>query len=387
MFSKIKGLFKWIGNFIKKHPVASVVILLAVVVVATFATYEAMHLTSNPKFCKLCHDKDGTGPLAEYATWSKNVHAYNEVECLDCHSIQPGAVGYVRAKVEDGLYDLVMEFITSKEHKLEKLSEYPGNPEASAKLVRASICMHCHTDEVNRDNRDKHFMTFAGVAMRKLDTVKNPEFREIYGMADLLEEPVSSGVEPNHAIHINLEVPCAKCHDSAAHSGDFIAKPSMQTCWTCHDEMRAGGANPAENDDCMKCHVNQAGIQEGTVAQKYGVEGERWVMMDLGCESCHPDPFVRPTKESCIDCHDEGYADIMVSFQEAYDEMRADASAFYMGNLEKRSGMTPEKRAIFNEYEKLFDLVDRDGSRSIHNPDYVTNIFGRMDELKAEFEK
>ncbi|MDR0454342.1 MAG: NapC/NirT family cytochrome c [Deferribacteraceae bacterium] len=385
MLSKIRNFFNRVSDFIKVHPVISLFLLVIFIIVIAFLTYEVMHLTSKPKFCKFCHPNEGVGINAEYDSWSKSMHAAYGVECLDCHSKRPGFVGYVKAKASDGLYDLVMEFAESKEHKLEKLSKFADDPDERAKLVSPGICLHCHSDKVNKDIRKDYFMTFLGISLRKLDTVKNPEFREMYGMPDLLKDAVTAGVEPNHAVHINLEVSCAECHESPSHSGKIHTQSDMRICFDCHEKMRAGGHNPPDEDDCVKCHVTQADLQEGAAAKYYGLESERWYMTDIGCVSCHEDPFVKPTKESCVSCHDDSYADMMVSFQEQFDEMYKESSEFYKKKLTEHTKMTPEKRAIFNDYKKLFKIVDRDKSRSIHNPDYVSDIFERMAELRERF--
>ena len=385
MFSKIRRVFGRIGSFIKKHPIAALVIFLIIITAGSVAAYETMHYTSSPKFCKLCHPKEGTGPDTEYYTWTKSIHSFYGIECIDCHSKRPGLTGYIKTKVQDGLADLVMAFAISKEHKIENLSRYIGDTEASAKLVPVEICLHCHSDKINKEHRKKYFMTFFGLAMRELDTVEYANYRDLYDMPDLLKDKVTNGVEPNHAVHINLEVPCVKCHGSPTHSGEFHTKSNKLICFTCHDEMRAGGHNPADNDDCVRCHEMQANLQEGTVAEKYGVTGERWYMADIGCESCHPDPFVRLTKEHCANCHDDDYPDIMEAFQQNYEVAFEAANSFYKEILAELPRITPEKRSIIVDYRKLLNIAERDGSRSVHNPDYMSAIFDRLSELEQEY--
>lgn len=386
MFGKLKRCCSAIGGFIKRHPLMSVIILVAVLVALTLVSYEVMHLTSKPEFCKKCHPKEGTGPLAEYDTWSKNIHAANGVECLDCHSIQPGAVGYIRAKM-GGLYDLAMEIALSDEKKLEMLSKYEGDYEHSAKLVPWNVCLHCHSTEINEKNREKHFMTFMGVAMRQLDKVKNPEFLNSRGMNDILADNNLAGVNAKHSVHIYQKIECARCHEKVAHSGEFRSPLKMQTCFTCHDEMRATGATPPENDSCETCHAGQVGIQDGNVAQAYVEDGSRWYMRDLGCSSCHEDPFVRPTKAVCMNCHDDTYQDLMVTFQDDYNTMFEEANKFYMDNLPNESKMSEDQRKAFNTYKVLFSIVTKDGSKGVHNPDYITQIFDKLTAIRDEFNK
>lgn len=386
--SKEKGFFRlffaWLWGWIKGNPFKTVVILAAVAVFGLFAAYEVMHLTSQPGFCRLCHAKEGAGPQTEFDTWTKGVHALNGVECLDCHSKQPGAWGYFRAKL-GGMYDLGAQAILSEERKNELLGAYEGNPLKKAKLVPSTVCMHCHSDEVYQENIDKHWMTFGGVAMRELDSLTNPEFRTARNMIDIMNDPVKAGVEPNHGMHIALDISCAQCHVSASHSGQFIGNTSMQYCFDCHDQQRSEGNSPVENDDCASCHVTQENLQAGTVAAEFGIEGAEWYMKDLTCSGCHADAFDIPTKESCVDCHEDGYDTMMVDWQTSFDKQKAVALAFIKENIPNQEFMTPMKLEIFHQYRVLYDIVEKDGSRGVHNPDYVMEILDNMDNMRRAF--
>jgi nitrate/TMAO reductase-like tetraheme cytochrome c subunit len=374
-----------ISGFIKRRPAVTIVILLCIIAVGLGVTYEALHLTSEPEFCRLCHPEEGVGPLSEYATWSKNIHAANGVECLDCHSPQPGAYGYLRAKM-GGLYDLGAEFILSSERKLEILSEYDGNPQKSAEQVKQIVCLHCHSDSVNAENRDKFFMSYMGVTMRKLDTVVNPAFREIYGLNDLLEEETTYGVDPNHALHTAQDIQCAECHVKVSHSGSYISPIDKNLCYSCHETQRAEGGAPVEDDDCMKCHVNQVKLQEGNIANKYGVEDTDWVMAGVDCASCHLDSFDKPTSKSCLSCHDEGYIDLYDMIQDSFKENIAVAYEFFSGiSLVNREKLPAEILTILNQYEDMLNILERDGSFGIHNQDYVDVIFAKLEQLRDSY--
>lgn len=382
----LKRLLSRIGSFVKRRPIVSIVIVVAIAVVGLAVTYETMHMTSAPKFCKLCHPLEGTGALAEYHTWEANIHAANGIECLDCHSKQPGAWGYMLAKM-GGLYDVGAEIVLSKERKLELLSRFDGNPEESAKLVKSNICMHCHTDSVNKENREKHWMSFAGVKMRTLDGVINPAFREMYGTPDILQSAVRFGVEPNHAMHINEQnLACADCHTTVSHSGDFRSPVKMETCFTCHDQKRAdANLTPVANEDCMTCHVTQVAMQDATAFKEYGVEGTTWSMKDMGCDSCHVDPFVAPTKESCLNCHEEGYDDLLAVFQASFTEQFDIAWDFYIKNISARKTMPEAQRKAFNEYEVMISTLQADGSKGFHNSEYADEVFAHLSDLRDQF--
>jgi hypothetical protein len=285
-----------------------------------------------------------------------------------------------------GLYDLFAELLMSKEAKLEKLSRFEGYPEESATLVNQNVCLHCHSDQVNLNNRKNHFMSFAGVTMRQIDKVENPEFRKIFGLRDILREPTSYGSDPNHSLHVTDNgVLCADCHVKVSHSGSYYSTIDMQTCFDCHEVKRGEGKHPAENDDCFKCHATQVSIQAGVAAESFGVQGVEWEMSDLSCLDCHTDAFDRPSRESCENCHDEGYADIKDMFQETFDEQLAQADAFWSGQVKNRRTFPRAKQELFNSYEDLLNILKKDGSRGIHNSGYADKIFEHLNMLEEEF--
>jgi nitrate/TMAO reductase-like tetraheme cytochrome c subunit len=383
--SKLAKLFRGIGSFIKGHPFISLLIFIAALIACTGITYELMHYTSSPEFCRKCHPNEGVGPLAEYHTWSNNVHAANGVECIDCHSSSPGAWGYMKAKM-GGLYDLFAELFISKEAKLAKLSRFEGNPKESAALVGQNVCLHCHSDKVNIDNRKAHVMSFAGVAMRQIDRVVNPEFRNIFGLRDIITERSSYTSDPNHSLHVvENGALCADCHIKVSHSGSYYSNIDMQTCFDCHEIKRSEGKKPAENDNCVICHATQVSVQAGVAAQSFGVEDVVWEMASNDCMDCHENAFDRPSRESCENCHEEGYAELKDMFQENFDEQLVKADAFWSSHLKDRRQLTRSKREIFNSYEQLLNILKNDGSRGIHNSGYTDKIFEHLAVLEEEF--
>jgi hypothetical protein len=285
-----------------------------------------------------------------------------------------------------GLYDLFAEFVMSKEAKLAKLSRFEGNPEESGALVGANVCLHCHSDEVNFTNRKTNFMSFAGVTMRQIDKVENPGFRQIFGLRDILLEPTTYGSDPNHNLHISDNgVLCANCHIKITHSGSYYSTIDMQTCFDCHDTKRGEGKHPVENDDCFKCHATQVAIQAGVAAKSFGVQDIEWEMSSNDCLDCHENAFDRPSRESCENCHEEGYADIKDMFQSTFDEQLVQAEAFWNSNVRSRRDLTRAKQEMLNSYEDLLNILRTDGSRGIHNSGYTDKIFERLRALEEEF--
>ena len=371
--AKEPGRFKrWlsrVGAFAKRRPSAFAAIIVAIIVVFLFGTYEALHLTSTPQFCGQCHVETQTGPGAEFHTWQKNVHSFAEVGCIDCHG-RPGFFGYMRAKM-GGMYDLYGEIFHSKEHKMEILTKGATDLEYAKKLVPNDYCVICHSDSENQRIRGETMMSFFGVEMRKVDGVKNPEFRQANGLLDIYNDEMPN-ISFSHDMHVNsVGLSCLDCHSGVAHGGEFKNKPKMETCFACHDERRKENADiiaPA-NEDCASCHKSVVALHDGTLLlEEGGVYGAE------NCSSCHADAFDKPTAATCgTNCHGE------MDYSFMFDEIRANFDAvkkpldILNTELYKASNkMTAEQKAKFNEFKKYYDVLVNDNSKGIHNDTIYT---------------
>lgn len=374
-------IFNKIGDFIKKDPVVFVLIILVLIVGFAFANVEILHLTSESKFCGSCHPEEKVGPLGEYYTWSKNIHSTAEVECIDCHG-KPGIVGYMEAKI-GGLRDLYGEFFKSQEHKIEILTKGASDKQYAAELMPAETCLHCHSDAVNEYNRRNKVMS-VGVKFRQIDEVKNPDFRKSFGRIDVLSEKVAVGVDPNHPKHL-LEVGlnCVDCHLGVAHGGEFHNLPKMETCFTCHYQERQKNEKitAPENENCATCHAMQKNIQQGKAVE--GVEETPWYMASLECGDCHKDAFSRPNTDTCVNCHDSSYAQIMTDIQKDYVAKIKPLITVRDDLFKERLEMPKGKRELFNQANALVRLLEKDGSKGVHNPEYFDLI---IEKAKAALE-
>lgn len=385
----IKKCCRSICSFAKRRPSLFVVIVLAIIVLLFYAAYEALHLTSSPKFCAVCHEDAPSGPGGEYYTWEKNVHAYVDVACLDCHG-KPGIAGYMRAKI-GGIYDVYSQLLHSQENKMKILTEGATNEEYAARLVPSEWCLFCHSDEVNKTTREKTFMSFLGIKMRNMDKVVNPQFRERYGLPDIFTGPVT-GADPNHTTHVKeLGLSCASCHMGVAHGGEFHNRTKMETCFTCHDEKRPEkeGQKMPENEDCASCHQTVLKVQEGAFLEDKGIEATPWLMPSITgeCSSCHADAATPPAPQVCVDCHDESYAEMMGDFQADFTERKNALTPVWMELFKSIKKMNDEEMAEFNRLNYFYTLIDMDGSKGIHNTDLMNGIFEKADEIARKLQE
>lgn len=374
---KFKKCLIKVGDFAKRKPSAFAGIIIAIMVVFLFVTYEALHLTSTPQFCGQCHVETEVGPGAEYHTWSKNIHSFAEVGCIDCHG-RPGFFGYMRAKI-GGMYDLYGEIAHSKEHKMAILTQGATDLEYAKNLVPNDYCLICHSDDANKSIRDNTVMSFFGVEMRKVDGVKNPEFRQANGLRDIYNDEMPN-ISFSHDNHVNgLGLSCLDCHSGVAHGGEFRNRPKMETCFACHDERRAQNpdiAAPA-NEDCASCHTSVVALHEGTLLLEEGAEPTPPSMMvDMGvygaenCTSCHAEgAFDKPTAATCgTNCHGEmDYGFMFDEIRANFDALKAPLDILHTELYKVSNKMTAEQKARFNEFKDYYDVLANDNSKGIHN--------------------
>jgi nitrate/TMAO reductase-like tetraheme cytochrome c subunit len=369
-------MWQKIKEFSAKDPLLFTVILAILITGGGFAAVQSMHMTSTAEFCKTCHPKEEIGVRGEYHTWRKGVHSEADVSCLDCHGA-PGIKGYMNAHVVAGMRSMYHELFTSEEDVVKHLTEFASTVEGAMHAASEEACVFCHTDSGNADMRRSRVIKIAG-EFRGMDEVINPAYRQEYGRNDILTEGVSAGVEPNHKAHMDAGLSCFSCHLGVGHSGERFHKPKMETCFTCHDEIRETVKVPA-NEDCATCHVNQKNIQEGNYVK--GLEGDRWYMADLNCSDCHESAFVRPNSDKCVACHDDSYAVMMEDTQKAFNAKIGTVQKLRDKMMEQRDGQSHGKLALMNELIYIVRVLENDGSAGVHNPEYFDMMFDRVAEL------
>lgn len=374
---RFKRLCLNIKAYAKRKPSTFIAIIVGIVFVLLLVTYEALHLTSTPEFCGKCHVETETGAGAEYHTWKKNIHAAANVGCIDCHG-KPGFFGYMRAKM-GGMYDLYSEIVHSKENKMAILTEGATSKEYAAKLVPNDWCLICHSDDENKRIRDNTVMSFFGIKMRKVDAVKNPEFRELNGLRDIYNDEMPN-ISFSHDNHVNtLGLSCIECHMGVAHGGEFQNRTKMEDCFACHNAERE--KNPEiiapENEDCSTCHTTVVAMHEGTLLLEEGQDPTPPSMMvDLGvygaknCSACHMGgAFDLPTAATCgPTCHgDMDYGFMYEDIRAQFDAVKAPLDKLNMQLYAVVDKMTKEQHAKFNEFKNYYEILANDNSKGIHN--------------------
>jgi len=372
-------MWRKLGEFIKKDPQTFALVVTLAIVMFGVGNVIIMHKTSTAEFCQTCHAEIVVGPRGEYHTWNMSVHSDADVSCLDCHG-EPGIAGYLYAHVINGMKSLKSEILNSEETIKKNLSHYASDIVAAEHAAPQESCVFCHSDEGNKEIHRNNVMKI-GPAMRHMDNFHNPEYRKKFGLADIMTDDVSVGVKPNHKKHLEAGLTCMNCHLGVAHGGKKHNLPEMKTCFTCHDEKRKEVKSIPANDDCAACHTLNKKVQEGTLVKD--VEETRWYMADLSCTECHKDAFTKPNTNTCSKCHDDAsYGTMMIEIQDAFMKKLNPVVEQRDKYRAKREHMHPEKLALYNEYNKLVRILEKDGSKGVHNPEYFDAIFEKVAEME-----
>jgi nitrate/TMAO reductase-like tetraheme cytochrome c subunit len=311
----------------------------------------ALESTMDSKFCGACHEMDHV-----YNAWSKSTHAnyYDEHKragCMSCHS-KPGLVGLLQAKFGNGsksaYYHVVYMFNSNKEKIYQKIIRKHAHAPHEA-------CFKCH----------KKF--------EETDRAKAISF-------------------PHHSPDCEFrDEMCSKCHQFVVHSykGVGYEPPNKKQCYDCHKKEEV------EIESCETCHAGQAEMRNGKGAT--GVVGEKDVMLeDVECTDCHSNSDnmdFKPVVQSCIDCHDGdeeyGMAKIKEMQQEVKEklpEIKKEISELREAiKLARRKGIDITKaEKMFNQIIFNYNFLKNDGSKGVHNHEYVISILEKIDNDIAE---
>ncbi|PLX99452.1 MAG: hypothetical protein C0623_09300 [Desulfuromonas sp.] len=366
-------------DWCRRHVLLVTVLAFILVVAFGFVNIQILHMTSEPEFCHLCHPAKGFGALAEVDSWEHSAHGEAGVSCLDCHG-RPGVVGYMKAKL-GGLKDTYMQLTISAEEKLEILQN-PGPG-----LVPAHHCLFCHSDEGNKEVREATKGPMKLVKMRMLDDVVNPEFRLRKGLPDIMTDTFVGGTNFDHSLHMDgFDFVCRDCHFGVVHN-PTTKTDRMNFCIACHAENNDSDA--PQMNDCESCHQAQFSMNKGTGAR--GITGENSIMFndEMGCQDCHTTVskgVYRPSKETCVDCHDEDYIGV---FEEWASDTKAKVAELRELRVDVESALVEadsnkrDTEALWTRYENaLYNLqfVEDDGTKGVHNYDYAVEVLAGVEK-------
>ena len=184
---------------------------------------------------------------------------------------------------------------------LREAAEIAGKPQAADTVTRSFIkfksrCLDCHS-----------------YIEEKSDTAFGSDFSH-----------------RRHTVDSNIK--CIQCHaasekyDGVPHGK--LLQDSLQSCLSCHHTLEGA------KETCRNCHAAQKSIFEGKVPWSDKIQPSAMYEAEIGCAGCHlnqDDKIVRPSKAVCLNCHDEGFDEILEGWstdtQQLMQKARAKADA------------------------------------------------------------
>lgn len=118
-----------------------------------------------------------------------------------------------------------------------------------------------------------------------------------------------AGMEYDHNRHLAAGILCETCHSLDEHGKTVIEAVSCMSCHHGKEQRRT----------CENCHPQQASFYKGALAGT-AVSGDPDVMAqaDTACTDCHDlastEPVVRTVQKACVNCHGEGYDEMLVEW-------------------------------------------------------------------------
>ncbi|MFQ6082643.1 MAG: cytochrome c3 family protein [Candidatus Aminicenantia bacterium] len=118
------------------------------------------------------------------------------------------------------------------------------------------------------------------------------------------------GLEFSHKNHSERKLSCRRCHSFLRKHGEINV--TKQSCASCHHQEL--------QNNCQHCHLPQYNIYWGKL-NILGLKGEMDVMAqaEVSCTDCHDltrkAQTVDTIKHFCVDCHEEGYDDILIGWE------------------------------------------------------------------------
>jgi cytochrome c nitrite reductase small subunit len=220
-------------------------ILGSILVAMLFITAAGISVTSNPRFCIVCHDMQ-----PEYNAWKKSSHS--QITCYACH-VKPGLVNLIEDKVFVGLPTVVSEITNNYHSPINKGSK------VSVEMSNES-CLVCH-DEIKR------------------------------------KITPSAGLKMNHKPHLQRGIKCTVCHNRVAHRDvkNYEGEQKVKIDPVINDVFK-GVLQPKEPDYpdhikmryCRRCHTNPENRDKELMAHYPQLKD---LDIPTSCTTCHPNNF------------------------------------------------------------------------------------------------
>ena len=263
--------------------------------------------------------------------------------------------------------------------------------------VAEQVCFSCHFKESTRDDMS-HECRVCHEGSIDIVTYKGMRFdhssseSEGYTCMDCHSD-ISHGkgeVTPEKCRACHEEAyPEEKVQDMALmHENHVVAHRAR--CLHCHQEV--GHSIPdAFEVACKNCHMAEDRMYRGLDGRGIAiVPSKKAGPLEMDCTVCHQeDADYLATEESCEMCHEgkkgRTIEDVQQDFQKRFARAK-NALVDLRNSLAKRSKPSPKASLIADAALANLELLESDGSKGVHNPQYSKLLASHVGEL-AKFAK
>jgi len=170
------------------------------------------------------------------------------------------------------------------------------------------------------------------------------------------------GWKYSHAIHLKQQgLTCQRCHSHERKHGQLIIE--KQDCMNCHHKEVKQIDKP---EGCKVCHEPQNAVYYSQLTFST-LKIPNVMVPGVACLDCHRDEkdnLYRPGKAVCSRCHEPDYQEMFVEWE--------NSSLEWLKQLRekvKKNNLRPGNLA----YDTLM-LLEKDGSKGIHNPELYEKL-------------
>jgi len=329
------------------------------------STDSLVHMKINVKTCLLCHTSDIISReeplrcLDCHSTTISDIKAYNhtsvlqnKTSCSNCHKS-----AHLKQLVEQERCDLChrekpVKKETYTEEELHKIHTFEHTVD----------CIMCH-NEVTHTFKPA-FSANCLDCHKEIKTLRTTKFKN-------RSFP--------HLLHTSRNIAsCETCHSKKkeTHGKLLISEAS---CRKCHHTQK--------KIECAKCHTIANAIQNGlAIGGTKGVEGYKTGVID--CKACHkkltePSSLAR-IKEKCAKCHEDDYKELVTEWQTStIESIKEIENKIRVTNTKGNS----EAEKLMKDVKRLLFYVKVDGSKGVHNPDYIEEMLNNAKKKTDKAEK
>ncbi|RMH72620.1 MAG: hypothetical protein D6675_04295 [Gemmatimonadetes bacterium] len=184
------------------------------------------------------------------------------------------------------------------------------------------------------------------------------------------------GISFSHERHVvKHDLPCQKCHSNMRQHGELIL--NRKKCLNCHHQEQ-------KEKTCKDCHEEADAFFYGTTTLVADAEPDLMAEV-LDCYSCHSGKggkIVRPSGQTCIDCHDDGYDELLEEWQGNIQTLLSEITTLRKQVNVKALNESQKKQ--LTRIDQKIAAVDQDGSSGMHNYFLIDSMLTQVkEELQA----